>query len=271
MNYQFEYLSPTSKTELLEVLADKREHAAVFSGGTDLFVNLRSGFVKPQYVIDLKKVEEFHALSYSAGEGLTIGTCVTVNDLIDSEDVRKHYQLLHIAGNELATYQLRNRATVIGNLVTASPCGDLASPLLVLNAQVTLSSQRGSRSMPLRDFITGVKKTAIEADEIVEKVTVPAKSADMTGGYEKLKRIKGHDLGLVAVAMGRKKGSFRIAISSAAPTPVLLREFPEGTSYEDVYTAAMEAISPIDDVRCTADYRSFMVGEYIKRLMEEVA
>lgn len=271
MNYQFEYLAPTSKQELLEVLAEKRERAAVFSGGTDLFVNLRSGFVRPEYVIDLKKVEEFHTLTYSSQEGLSIGTCVTVNQLVDSEDIRKHYQLLHVAGNELATYQLRNRATVVGNLVTASPCGDMSSPLLVLDAGVTLTSRRGSRSMPLSEFITGVKKTAIEPDEIVEKVTLPADRADMTGGYEKLKRIKGHDLGLVSVALGRKNGSFRIAISSAAPTPVLLPEFTAGTAYEDVYSAAMEAISPIDDVRCTADYRTFMVGEYIKRLMEEVA
>jgi carbon-monoxide dehydrogenase medium subunit len=185
--------------------------------------------------------------------------------------VREHYQILHTAGSELATYQLRNRATVVGNLVTASPCGDMSSPLLCVDGHVVLSSKRGSRELPVKEFITGVKSTQIEPDEIVEKVTVPAETADMTGGYEKLKRIKGHDLGLVAVAMTRKNGTMRCAISSAAPTPVLLPEFSSNASYEEVHTAAMDAISPIDDVRCTADYRRFMVGEYIKRLMNEVA
>jgi carbon-monoxide dehydrogenase medium subunit len=271
MNYPFSYVAPSTKDELLDLLAEKGERAEVFSGGTDSFVNLRSGFVQPEYVVDLKGVEQLHQLSYDPTEGLYIGACVTVNKLLDSEAVREHYQVLHIAAGELATHQLRNRATIVGNLVTASPCGDMSSPLLCVNASVVLSSKRGTRELALKEFITGVKQTAIASDEIVEAVKVPAATADMTGGYEKLKRIKGHDLGLVAVAMTRKNGSMRFAISSAAPTPVLLPDFPSDTHYEEVKSAAMEAIKPIDDVRCTADYRRFMVGQYIKRLMEEVA
>ena len=270
MNHEFEYVAPTSKAELLDFLAEKREKAAVFSGGTDLFVNVRAGLSKPEFVVNLKTVKELHELTYAPKDGLSIGTCVTVNQLVDSPDVQKHYPLLHIAGNELATYQLRNRATVVGNIVTASPCGDMSSPLLVLGAKVVLTSKKGSRELPLKEFITGVKKTAIERDEIVEKIVVPGDTEGMAGGYKKLKRIKGHDLGLIAVALAKKNGSFRLAISSAAPTPVLLPDFDAKASYDEVKDAAMKAISPIDDVRCTADYRAFMVGEYIKRLMKEV-
>ena len=271
MNYKFEYLAPTSMQELLDVLAEKRDRAAVFSGGTDLFVNLRSGFVQPEYVVDLKKIEELHALNYTADGGLSVGSCVTVNELVDNRNVQEHYQILYAAGSELATYQLRNRATMVGNLVTASPCGDMSSPLLCVDASVVLRSKRGTRELPVKEFITGVKKTQIEPDEIVQKVNVPADTADMVGRYQKLKRIKGHDLGLVAVAMTRKDGTLRCAISSAAPTPVLLPDFKSSVSYEEVKAAAMEAIRPIDDVRCTAEYRTYMVGEYIKRLMKEVA
>jgi carbon-monoxide dehydrogenase medium subunit len=271
MNYPFSYVAPSSKAELHDLLAENGDRAEVFSGGTDLFVNLRYGFLQPDYVVDLKGVKELHELSYDPNEGLRIGACVTVNRLLDSREVEEHYRILHVAAGELATHQLRNRATVVGNLVTASPCGDMASPLLCVEASVVLSSKRGTRELPVKEFITGVKQTAIASDEIVEAVKVPAATADMTGGYEKLKRIKGHDLGLVAVAMTRKNGSMRFAISSAAPTPVLLPDFDAGTPYEKVEAAAMEAIKPIDDVRCTADYRRFMVGQYIKRLMEEVA
>jgi aerobic carbon-monoxide dehydrogenase medium subunit len=271
MNHDFQYVAPTTKTELLDFLAEHGESSAVFSGGTDLFVSIRDDLAKPDYVVDLKTVDELCRLTYTADGGLSIGAGVTVNELVDSADVQKHYPILHIAGDQLATFQLRNRATVAGNLVTASPCGDMSSPLLCLGARVVLTSKRGSRELAIQEFITGVKKTAIAPDEIMEKILVPAESAGMTGGYRKLKRIKGHDLGLIGVALTRKNGSFRVAISSAAPTPVLLPEFKAGTDYEDVKNAAMDAISPIDDVRCTAEYRSYMVGEYIKRLMEEVA
>jgi carbon-monoxide dehydrogenase medium subunit len=115
-----------------------------------------------------------------------------------------------------------------------------------------------------------VKKTQIAADEIVTRILVPTDQIDATGGYRKLKRIKGHDLGVVAVALVKAKGAARIAISSAAPTPVLLPDFPLDTPVADIQAKAQESISPIDDVRCTKEYRAFMVDVYIRRLMEEV-
>ena len=168
------------------------------------------------------------------------------------------------------SFQLRNRATVIGNIVTASPCGDMSSPLLCLDAEVELLSASGSRSMLLKEFITGVKKTQIKPEEIVSKIIVPTTFIDAAGGYEKLKRIKGHDLGVVAVTMIKTKKTMRVAVSSAAPTPVLLPDFAPDTPVAEIQKVAQAAISPIDDVRCTKEYRRFMVDIYIRRLMEEV-
>ena len=124
--------------------------------------------------------------------------------------------------------------------------------------------------MPVVEFITGVKKTQIAPDEIVERIRVPATHTKAAGGYRKLKRIKGHDLGVVAVAMIRSNDTLRTAISSAAPTPVLLEEFPASAATDMVQAAALKAISPIDDVRCTREYREFMVGVFIRRLIEEL-
>ncbi|MFO8042204.1 MAG: FAD binding domain-containing protein [Alkalispirochaeta sp.] len=268
MLHDFLYHDPGSTSEALSLLKEHGEESAVLSGGTDLLVAIRAGLTKPRHVIDLKGIDELHTLSWSDTEGLSIGACVTVNDLVESPIVQEKFPVLYAAGSELATFQLRNRASVIGNIVTASPCGDMSSPLLVHGGRVVLSSAAGERQMPLGEFITGVKRTLIRPDEIVSRIIVPTDWAGARGGYEKLKRIKGHDLGVVAVAMIKSDAGIRVAISSAAPTPVLLPDFPVTATTADIQKKAQEMISPIDDVRATAEYRVHMVDVYIRRLME---
>lgn len=269
--YPFTYSSPTSMDELLQALAKYGASARVFSGGTDLFVAIRSGLTRPEVVIDLKHVPELGKLSFDDNTGLSIGACVTVNQLVAAHVVQQRYAILATAGHELATFQLRNRATVVGNIVTASPCGDMSSPLLCLGARVELVTVRGTREMPLVEFITGVKTTQIADDEIVSRIVVPTDHIDAVGGYKKLKRIKGHDLGVVSVAMLERNETRRFAISSAAPTPVLLPDFASDAGVSDIQAKAQEMISPIDDVRCTKEYRAFMVDVFIRRLIEETA
>ncbi|HKK47578.1 MAG TPA: FAD binding domain-containing protein [Alkalispirochaeta sp.] len=270
MLHDFLYHDPGSMADALSFLREHGEESTVFSGGTDLFVAIRAGLTMPQHVVDLKGIDELHSLSWSDAEGLSIGACVTVNDLVESAIVREKFPVLYAAGSELATFQLRNRATVIGNIVTASPCGDMSSPLLVHGGQVVLSSAAGERKMPLGEFITGVKRTLIRSDEIVSRIVVPADWAGAAGGYEKLKRIKGHDLGVVAVAMIKSSAGFRVAISSAAPTPLLLPDFSPTATEEEIRKTAQEMITPIDDVRATAEYRAYMVDVYIRRLMKSL-
>ncbi|MFP4152284.1 MAG: FAD binding domain-containing protein [Alkalispirochaeta sp.] len=270
MLHNFSYHRPDSLSEALDFLARHGSETAVFSGGTDLFVVIRAGLAKPAHVLDLKGIDELHRLTWSDDEGLSIGACATVNELVGNAEVATQFPVLRIAGSDLATYQLRNRATVVGNIVTASPCGDMSSPLYILGGEVVLASTSGERRLPIGEFITGVKRTMIRPEEIVTRIIVPPTWAGAPGGYEKLKRIKGHDLGVVAVAMIRHQKAVRCAISSAAPTPVLLPDFAPGTDAETMKKKAQEMISPIDDVRATADYRRFMVDEFIDRLLEGV-
>lgn len=270
MLHEFAYHRPSSLEEALGFLKKHGTDATVFAGGTDLFVNIRAGLVKPRNVVDLKGVSELREISWNDREGLSIGACVTVNELLEYSETGRFFPVLHAAGEELATYQLRNRATVVGNIVTASPCGDFGSPLLTLSGEVVLLSADGERRVPLREFITGVKKTIIRQEEIVARVIVPVAWAGAAGGYEKLKRIKGHDLGVVSVAMIRHNGTIRCAVSSAAPTPVLLPDMPANSPVQSVQDKAQEMISPIDDVRCTSEYRAFMVNVFIERLMKRL-
>ena len=125
--------------------------------------------------------------------------------------------------------------------------------------------------MPFKDFFTGVKRTALQPDEIIEAIVVPPGTAGARGSYRKLKRIEGHDLGLVGVAVTKNDGALRVAIGSCAPTPVLVDGLSESDSADAVVAAVRGAIRPDHDLRCSKEYREYMVEVYVRRLLEEVA
>jgi len=267
MLQEFSYLSPSTSDELYAILREKAGAGRLFAGGTDLLVDIRGGKASPACLIDLKKIEKYHILSYSDMEGLSIGTAVTCRELITSTVTRAHYPLLAEVAEHLGSPQLRNRATIVGNICTASPSADMAPMLLCLEASVEMASKEGLRRVPLREFFTGVKKTSCAAHEVVERIIVPPHLADAKGGYEKLKRIKGHDLALANVALIKKGDIVKVAIGACSVTPVLLKDFSSGTSAADIVNEAERSIKPIDDIRASREYRLFMVKTYVERLM----
>ncbi len=270
MTQSFKYRAPVARTELLELLAG-HEAVRLLAGGTDLLVDMRNGFARPEMVVNLKHVGGYADITWSPTDGLSIGPAVTINDILRHPAVREHYPLLVACAQDLASYQIRNRATVVGNVVNASPCSDMAPGLLCLQADAVISSTRGERVVPFSAFFTGVKRTVLQSDEVLERIVVPAAAAGARGSYRKLKRIKGHDLGIVGVALLKQDGVVRLGISSSAPTPVLVEGLSEHDSADTVIAAAQDAIHPISDVRCSADYRAYMVGVFTRRLSEEVA
>jgi carbon-monoxide dehydrogenase medium subunit len=270
MNEIFKYRAPTSRAELYGLLADHGDGARVLAGGTDLLVDIRNGLCRPEMVVNLKKVEDFEGLWWSETDGLIIGPAVTVNEILDDEKVRESFPLLAECGRTLASHQLRNRATVVGNIAHASPGADMAPGLLCLGARVRIGSQRGKREIPLEELFTGVKRTALRPDEVIESINVPPQSAGARGSYRKLKRIEGHDLALVGVALTSHEGALRLGIASAAPTPVLIQGLVADDPPEAVLAAVRGAISPISDLRCSREYREHMIEVYVRRLLEEV-
>jgi CO/xanthine dehydrogenase FAD-binding subunit len=271
MLHRFEYAAPRERAELLDLLAARGRSAMLLAGGTDVLVNIRGGAVRPELVIDVKRVPGWDAITWSAADGLVIRPATTINALLRDAVVRERFPLLVACARDLASHQIRNRATVIGNIVNASPCADMAPALLCLEARVWAASTRGARAIPLHDFFTGVKRTRLEPDEVLERIVVPARSASARGGYRKLKRISGHDLGIVGVAAMKQDGRLRLGISSAAPTPVLVDGLLESTPADAVVDAVRGATSPISDVRCTREYREYMVEIFVRRLLQEVA
>jgi len=270
MYESFKYRAPKSKAELLSLLAAHGDSAKVLAGGTDLLVDMRVGLTHPELVVNLKKVEDFPGLSWSRSEGLVIGPAVTLNELLEDPRTAGSYPLLCDCAATIASHQLRNRATVVGNIAHASPGADMAPGLLCLGARVRIVSGRGGREVALKDFFTGVKQTVLASDEVVEAVIVPPESAGARSGYSKLKRIEGHDLALVGVALARNDGTMRVGIASAAPTPLVIEGLAADEDAEAVLAAAQEVLRPISDLRSSEEYRRFMIGVYVRRLLEEV-
>lgn len=271
MTAMFGYRAPMVRAELLSLLADHGAAVRVLAGGTDLLGDLRSGFVQPSLVVNLKNVHGYSEIAWSADDGLIIRPAVTINDVLQDAKVRDSYPLLVACAQDLASHQIRNRATVVGNVVNASPCADMAPALLCLGARAVISSLTGQRTVPFTEFFTGVKRTVLRSDEILEEIIVPPEAAAARGSYRKLKRIKGHDLGIVGVAAMSKDGALRLGVSSCAPTPLLVEGLSARDPADVVVAAVRGVISPISDVRCSREYREEMVEVFVRRVLREVA
>lgn len=266
---QFIYCKPRTEEELIEKLGNVQQETKLLAGGTDLLIYIKQNIVQPNVLVDIKGVKEYSKIITESDGSITIGASVTCNDLIENECIQRHFPILVEAAKTLGSYQLRNRATVVGNICNASPAADMAGPLLVLGASVLVGNQSGGCEIPLKNFFTGVKKNALKQGEFVKAIKVPAYFRDAKSGYMKASRIKGHDLGICNVAMSRVNGTLKVSVGSCAITPVLLQDFDSSTATSDlIIDSAMKKINPIDDIRSSKEYRKHMVKVFIKRLLE---
>jgi carbon-monoxide dehydrogenase medium subunit len=256
-----------------------KEHGpdvAILAGGTDLIIGLQDGTTCARHLIDIKAIPGFDEISVSDSGELVIGACVTINSLLEAE-VPTGMEAIAQAAGMLATNQLRNRATVAGNICNASPACDLGPPLLVMDGLVRAVSPAGERSIPLKDFFSGVKCTCCGQDEIVTHIMVPASGEVRVSAFRKRQRLKGHDLAVVnaAASYSRSKG-LKVAVGAVAETPVLIGGL-KGVTPDDrikVLDTIMNSISPIDDVRGSKEYRlkmaEFLVGELLDELSGKI-
>lgn len=271
MLHEFSYLAPRERNDLLHLLKKHAGQARLLAGGTDLLCEIRLGTDKPAFLLDVKHIPELQGIAWSERDGLSIGAAVTCLEIMRHPVIKKKFPLLAHAAGQIGSAQLRNRATIGGNLCTASPCADLGCSSLALGARVELASVRGTRVIPMKEFFTGVKQTQLQDDEIVQRVLYPPDAAGAAWGMEKLKRIKGHDLAVVSVAIARTAKWLRVGIGSCAPTPVATDDLAPQATVATVVAAARRVIAPIDDVRASREFRLFMVEEFIGRLMARLA
>ena len=170
---EFDYIKPTTLEEASAFLAQHTGEARAFIGGTDTFVRMRDGAWQDKYLVDVKGLPGMNDLKFDPAKGLTVGAAVNMNRLIASPDVNEHYPVLAEAAHTVASYQLRTRATIAGNICNASPAGDTIGSCLVLDAKLHVHGVDGDRVEPLRTFFKGPGKTVLKAGDIVTAVEFP--------------------------------------------------------------------------------------------------
>jgi carbon-monoxide dehydrogenase medium subunit len=267
------YINATSTDEVVKILGEKKERARVIAGGTDLILELERGVRKGlDTLIDVSRIPNLDQITIDEDDVIHLGAMVTHNACVGSKLIRKKAYPLARAAWEVGAPQIRNRGTIAGNLITASPANDTISPLMALGARVTLLSTRGERIVPLKDFYTGVRKTVMQADEMLVDISFPALKKSQRGTFIKLALRRAQAISLVnaSIILDLKAGAVQSAsITLGAVTPIIVHAVEaekflakKKLNKKNIAQAAelaMQAAHPIDDVRGSAVYRREMV------------
>jgi len=280
---EFDLLRPNTLPEALAMLAEHAPDVMPLAGGTNVIVELRDSHKSPKMLMDVGKLRELCGIRRDDGH-IIIGGGTTIAELLTHPLIVDHGLPLQQAAARLGNPLVRNRATVAGNLVNASPAADTAPPLMALGAEVELTSQAGSRRVPLDEFIVGVNKTCIQPDELVTAIRWPGPPARSAAGFYKIGLRKADACSVInAAAMviwdesGRCRQA-RIVIGAAAPKPVRAHEAEaalQGQPLTDDVIAeaahlAAQATQPIDDIRGTAAYRQRIAEVIVRRLLTQI-
>jgi carbon-monoxide dehydrogenase medium subunit len=263
----FAYMRPRSLTEAFEMLAD--DDAVALAGGTDLLVSIRHHQSRPAIVVDLKSVEEISSAIEADDDRLRIGGRVVMSRLIADEYVNRHFPALVAAASVVGSVQIRNRATLAGNLCNASPAADSAPALLAYLASVSISGPEGDRVVPLAEFFLGPGATVLERGEIVIWVEIPI-PVDKTGSaFARVTRRRGVDLASVSIAcVVEPSGRAKFGFGAVGPTPLFAESTIEELAEDDGWAHLFAATSPISDVRAGADYRRAMLEVHSRRALQ---
>jgi carbon-monoxide dehydrogenase medium subunit len=278
------YYGVTSLSEALELLSEYGERARIIAGGTDILIEMERG-QRPQVdvLVDITRVPGLDQISLR-GDDIRLGPLVTHNHIVDNPFVVERALPLAQACWEVGAPQIRNRATVAGNLITASPANDTITPLMALNAEVTLTSLNGERTIPLPAFYTGVRRTVMRPDEMLTAITFSALAENERGIFIKLGLRRAQAISVINVAViltfdGENIAQATITLGSVAPTiihaPVAERALigrrltPDVIA--DVARLAAATPEPIDDIRGTAAYRIEMARVLVARALRALA
>ena len=284
---KFKYLEPKTMEEAVSLLSRHKEAAKVIAGGTDLIIQLKKGAELPRYIINIKGIPNQDSITYDEREGLRIGALATIHSIEVSPVIRQKFGVLAQAASELGTSQVRNCATIGGNLCNAAPSAETAPALIVLEARLKIAGTGGERTVPIEDFFTGPGQTVLHPDEIISEIQVPNPLPRSSGVYIKQTVRKALDLATVGVAViTRLDGDIirdvKIALGAVAPTPIRARKAEtiireqklDDALLDEAGLVASGEASPIDDVRSSADYRRkiirVLVGRAIRQAAEQI-
>lgn len=274
------YLRVESVSELLDALSE--DGAVVLAGGTDLWVKLRAGLISPDLLVDITDLKGLRSVSEVDGH-VEIGAATPEEDLLASDEIRERLPLLTEVLRHLGAVQIRNRGTLGGNLVNASPAADGAIPLLLYGAELVLTSPSGDRVLPLDRFLVGPGATALKHGEFLRSIRVPIPERPFVSFFHKVGKRRALTISIASVGAlfhvedGTVRAA-RIAAGSVAPVPLRLRRVEElvlsapmnDRTIEEAKRLARDSVSPIDDVRASAEYRRTVVADLVAEALRSV-
>ena len=266
-----DYYSVTTVDEVLQILADKGDKARIVAGATDLILEIERGVRRGiETLIDVTRIPDLDKIVLDDQGWIHLGPTVTHNDCVASNLIRQYAFPLAQATFQVGAPQIRNRGTITGNLVTASPANDSIPPLMVLGAQVTLRSLNGERVVALKDFYTGVRGTVMQADEMLVDISFPIMKSNQRGNFIKLSLRRAQAISLVNAAVNltmnedalARSGTVKvidvkIALGAVAPTIIFAQNAQDYLNGKELNEQtinrcaelAMHDAKPIDDLR----------------------
>lgn len=274
-------VSPRSLEDALATLADAGASARCLAGGTDLFVEMESGRTRPDLVVDLSRVPALRAIR-ATSSGVEIGALATCSELMRNAAIAAHAPVLAQAAAEVGAVQIQNRATIGGNLGTASPAADLVPVLFALGARVRLRSRGGTRELVAPEFVRGYRDTARRLDELIECVVLPVRERGERQSFRKVGTRRAQSIAKVVVALSLvvdeagRVVRVRAAAGSVAEKTIRLAHFERALGGElldpervraAAALAAQRDARPKDDVRSTAEYRRTVLARVLARMI----
>ncbi|MEW5960254.1 MAG: FAD binding domain-containing protein [Chloroflexota bacterium] len=278
------YYTAFNFEEALRLLAEHREQSRLLAGGTDLMIELERGVRSPKVIIDISRLSDLDTITQDEQQQIHLGPRVTHNQVVASRLCNERAFPLVKACWEIGSPQIRNRGTIAGNLVTASPANDTIPPLWALGASITVQSVRGRRTLSCTEFFRGVRRTALEADEMIVDISFPAMTDDQLGTFLKLGLRRAQAISVVNVAvvlrlLADTVTQARITLGSVAPTIVRANDAERFLTGKVLTRDVMEragalvaqTIAPISDVRGSAEYRRYMAETLTRHALEALA
>jgi carbon-monoxide dehydrogenase medium subunit len=264
----FAFARPTALSDVFGLLDEHGDEASLLAGGTDLVVELRNRSRRPKVVIDLKRVAELQSGISERGGSLTITATTAMTDVQENALVQMWFPALADAAAVVGSVQIRNRATLAGNICHASPAADTAPPLLVYDAMVNMASARGARRVKLDEFLVGPRQTVLQRGELVTSIELPIATERRAATFARITRRRGVDLATVSLCcMVDASGRTRFAYGAVGPRPFLVADETGALSdpsaadgsKDGLLRQLLERASPITDVRGSREYREAML------------
>ncbi len=279
---EFEWVEPKSVKEACKILLQYKTKARPYAGGTDVLVEMKTRRIQPAALVNLKHIKGLDKILYDARKGLQLGAMVTWSRLLETKEVATHYPLLRKAAETMGSVQVRNVATLAGNICHASPAANGPVPLLLYEARCIIQGPEGKREIPVEKLFFGAQKNSLKPGEIVTEIVIPPPPKGVRGAFIKFAQRKSMELPIVAVGVLLKTAdrSFdlvRIALGAVAARPfrakraekVLLGKEIEEPLIRLAAETALGESAPITDIRASKEYREELIRELVYRAIQE--